>query len=89
MESGANDAPNFQAVEEKLLANAAKAKEGARPSMGQDMLKGRRTEIEFINGLVADKGKEIGIPTPASIKLVEAVQLVEQGKAPAGIERLM
>ena len=52
LESGANDAPNFQAVEAKLLANAAKAKEGARPSMGQDMLKGRRTEIEFINGLV-------------------------------------
>jgi 2-dehydropantoate 2-reductase len=89
LESGANDAPNFRKVEEKLLANAAKAKEGARPSMGQDMLKGRRTEIEFINGLVADKGKEIGIPTPASSKLVEAVQSVEQGRQPAGIERLM
>ena len=88
LESGANDAPNFQKVEEKLLANAAKAKEGARPSMGQDMLKGRRTEIEFINGLVAAKGAEIGIPTPANSKLVEAVTLVETGQAPAGIERL-
>ena len=36
-----------------------------------------------------DKGKEIGIPTPASTKLVEAVQAVEQGREPAGIERLM
>ena len=57
--------------------------------MGQDMLKGRRTEIEFINGLVASKGAEIGIATPANSKLVEAVQSVEQGRAPAGIERLM
>jgi len=89
LDSGANDAPNLAAVEAKLLANAEKAKEGARPSMGQDMLKGRRTEIEFINGLVAAKGQEIGIPTPANAKLVEAVQLVEQGRAPAGIERLM
>ena len=29
--------------------------------MGQDMVKGRRTEIEFLNGLVAKKGEEIGI----------------------------
>ncbi|MGY9057273.1 MAG: ketopantoate reductase family protein [Alphaproteobacteria bacterium] len=89
LESGANEAPNFQKVEGKLLDNAAKAKEGARPSMGQDMMKGRRTEIEFINGLVADKGKEIGIATPANVKLVAAVQSVEQGQQPAGIERLM
>ena len=88
LESGASDAPNLAAVEQKLLDNAAKTKDGARPSMGQDMLKGRRTEIEFINGLICDKGKEIGLPTPANAKLVAAVHLVEGGQAPAGIERL-
>ena len=32
--------------------------------MGQDMVKGRRTEIEFLNGFVAQKGEEIGMPLP-------------------------
>lgn len=89
LESGANDAPNLKAVEDKLLESAAKAKEGARPSMGQDMLKGRRTEIGFINGLVVDKAHEIGMQAPANAKLVEAVTLVETGQAPAGIDRLL
>ena len=34
----------------------------ARPSMGQDMLKGRRTEIDFINGVIAERGRAIGRP---------------------------
>ena len=32
--------------------------------MGQDMLKGRRTEIDFINGVIAGKGAEVGVPAP-------------------------
>ena len=32
-----------------------------RPSMGQDMQKGRRTEIEFLNGLVVREGEKIGL----------------------------
>ena len=32
-----------------------------RPSMGQDMVKGRRTEIEFLNGFIVRKGEEIGL----------------------------
>ena len=31
--------------------------EDVRPSTGQDMLKGRRIEIDFLNGLVAAKGR--------------------------------
>ena len=35
--------------------NSGRTAAGQRPSMGQDMQKGRRTEIEFLNGLVARK----------------------------------
>jgi len=35
-----------------------------RPSMGQDMVKGRRTEIEEINGFIVRKGEAIGIRAP-------------------------
>ena len=54
--------------------------------MGQDMRKGRRTEIELINGLIAAKGDETGIPTPANKALVEAVKKVERGEAAPGLE---
>ena len=50
-----------------------------RPSMGQDMVKGRRTEIEFLNGMVAKKGDEIGIATPANVVLTDIVKRVERG----------
>ena len=35
-------------------------------SMGQDVIKGRRTEIDHLNGLVARRGVEAGIPTPVN-----------------------
>jgi 2-dehydropantoate 2-reductase len=60
----------------------------ARPSMGQDMLKGRRTEIDFINGLIAAKGDEIGRPAPTHRALVAAVKRVEGGEIAARPENL-
>jgi len=63
------------------LAEAQKPGGGAhRPSMGQDMVKGRRTEIEFLNGLIVDKGKEVGVSTPANAALTDIVKRVEKGE---------
>jgi 2-dehydropantoate 2-reductase len=53
-----------------------------RPSMAQDMHKGRRTEIQFMNGFIAEKGKAAGIATPAHVKLTEVVTRVERGELP-------
>ena len=51
-----------------------------RPSMAQDIRKGRRTEIEAMNGFVARKGAEIGVPAPANEKLTQIVMRVERGE---------
>ena len=51
-----------------------------RPSTGQDMFKGRRTEIQFLNGFVARKGDEVGIPTPTNKILTDIVTRVERGE---------
>jgi 2-dehydropantoate 2-reductase len=51
-----------------------------RPSMAQDILKGRRTEIEMMNGVIAAKGAEIGIPTPSHDKLTALVLRLERGE---------
>jgi len=59
-----------------------------RPSMAQDMQKGRRTEIEFMNGYIAAKGKETGIATPYNLKLVDLVMRVQRGELKASAQVL-
>jgi len=51
-------------------------------------LKGRRTEIDFINGVIVEKGREAGIPTPTHEKLIAAVKKVELGQAAPSPEHL-
>ncbi|MBI4193440.1 MAG: NAD(P)-binding domain-containing protein [Betaproteobacteria bacterium] len=45
-----------------------------------DHLKGRRSEMEFISGLVARNGKELGIATPCNDAVVEIDRLINQGR---------
>ena len=51
-----------------------------RPSMAQDILKGRRTEIDAMNGYIARKGAEVGVPAPSHEKLAEIVTRIERGE---------
>ena len=61
-------------------------------SMAQDVKKGRRSEIEYMNGYVAGKGQEVGVPTPASAAVVEAMRRVDAGALkpdPSNIDRVL
>jgi len=51
-----------------------------RPSMAQDIRKGRRTEIDAMNGFIAVKGAQIGVPAPSHAKLAGIVTRVERGE---------
>src|ERR1700731_2618514 len=84
------DAAALDEIETVILAalNSNTRSDLARPSMGQDMYKGRRTEIDFINGVIAEKGREVGVPTPSHVQLIEAVKRVEHGQIPAQPENL-
>lgn len=53
-------------------------------SMLQDVLRKKRTEIDFINGVVVRLGQELGIPTPANSMLVDLVKTIESSYAEAG-----
>ena len=48
--------------------------------MGQDMMKGRRTEIEFLNGFVVREGAAVGIAARANERLVDIVKRGERGE---------
>ena len=69
-------------IEEHLSSHSRANPRGdmQRPSMAQDIGKGRRTEIEFMNGLIVEKGKQIGIPTPSHERLVDLVRRLERGE---------
>jgi 2-dehydropantoate 2-reductase len=72
---------NVNAVE-SAIAEAGNFSVGGRPSLLQDTMKGRRTEIEHLNGLVSRKGREVGIATPFSDRIVEVINGLGVGFEP-------
>ena len=53
---------------------------GGRPSLLQDVLKKRRTEIEFLNGWVSRQGRKVGVKTPFNDAIVELIKSSGVGK---------
>jgi 2-dehydropantoate 2-reductase len=84
MAASDGDAKALDACEKVLLDNVKFRNDDQRPSMGQDIQKGRRTEIDYINGLVCAKAAELGLKTPANAGIVAAVKRVERGEIPPG-----
>jgi 2-dehydropantoate 2-reductase len=55
-------------------------------STAQDMRRGRRTEIDHLNGYVVREGEALGIATPVNGALNALIRLTERGKASAAGE---
>jgi 2-dehydropantoate 2-reductase len=49
----------------------------ALSSTGQDMQRGKRTEIDSLNGYIARRGAQLGVPTPVNHALYALVKLAE------------
>ena len=60
-----------------------------RPSMAQDMEKGRRTEIEFMNGFIASEAARVGMQAPTHEMLTRQVLRVERGEIPPRPENVL
>jgi 2-dehydropantoate 2-reductase len=50
---------------------------GTRSSTAQDLARGKRTEIDSLNGYVARLGEQLGVPTPVNHALYTLVKLYE------------
>lgn len=48
-------------------------------SMRQDIERGRRTEIDFINGAIVREGAVLGVPTPVNFALTSLIKGLEAG----------
>jgi 2-dehydropantoate 2-reductase len=80
--AGEGDAAAVRACDERRLGDINRTAAEQRPSMGQDMHKRRRTEIEFLNGLVVREGEKVGLPCRANAVLTDIVTRVERGELP-------
>jgi 2-dehydropantoate 2-reductase len=50
---------------------------GQLSSTAQDLARGKKTEIDHLNGVVVRKGEELGVPTPTNRVLLALVKLAE------------
>ena len=64
---------------ERDMAERAKELAGGRPSLLQDVMRGRRTEVQYLNGYVSEQGRQVGVPTPFNDKVVELITRVPPG----------
>ncbi|MFL5252215.1 MAG: ketopantoate reductase family protein [Rhodopila sp.] len=87
--AGEGDPAATREYDAHRLEEANKGGGEHRPSMGQDMVKGRRTEIDFLNGFIVRKGEEIGLPTAANAALTGIVKRVERGEVQADPRHLI
>jgi 2-dehydropantoate 2-reductase len=51
-----------------------------RPSLLQDVMKSRRTEVDYLNGYIVRKGREVGVSTPTNEAIVGIAKRVEAGE---------
>ena len=68
----------YEALDRMLTPTSAGSRNW-RASMAQDVIKGRPTEVDYMNGYVVAQGRERGVPTPVSAAIVEAMQEIEAG----------
>jgi 2-dehydropantoate 2-reductase len=75
---------------EELDAELAEKSTGAnwRPSMAQDVVKGRPTEIHQMNGFVCEQGATVGVATPVNAAIVEVIREIDAGELEAGFENV-
>jgi 2-dehydropantoate 2-reductase len=75
----AADRPEAYEVLDRMLTPTAGGGRNWRASMAQDVAKGRRTEIDQMNGHVVARGRERGVPTPVSAAVVDVIHEIEEG----------
>jgi len=83
-----HDSAAMATVTRQILDVLHTRSDAQRPSMAQDIAKGRRTETEAINGLVARRGAEIGVEATLHARVNALVTRVERGELRASPDLL-
>ncbi len=59
-----------------------------KASMLQDLEKGKKTEVDAINGVVSAYGRKVGVPTPMNDTVVEIIHRIENGELQPSFDNL-
>jgi 2-dehydropantoate 2-reductase len=70
----------MRVITEQILTVMTARSDEQRPSMAQDIRKGRRTETEWINGLVARRGRELGVEASVHDRVNAVLKRIEAGE---------
>lgn len=70
------------------MAASGRSRGGGRPSMLQDVMRGRRTEIDYLNGHVSRRGRELGVKTPFNDAIVELMNSFPVGTLKPEVKNL-
>lgn len=77
--AGAGDPGATAEIHARMAEISAGRSSTQSPSMAQDIRKGRRTETDAINGLVARRGRELGIDTDPHERVHQQILRIERG----------
>ncbi len=78
--AASTDGEIYEELDNMLADNAGAGTGDWYPSMGQDVQNGRPSEIDFMNGHVLRKGVEVGVETPVTASIVDAMRRVDRGE---------
>jgi 2-dehydropantoate 2-reductase len=73
--------PGSGPAEDAWIASVVSTYGDIKPSMLQDFERGRPTEIDFINGYVAQLGHRLGVAVPMNAAITRLAHRIEQGAA--------
>ncbi len=59
-----------------------------KASMLQDLEKGKKSEVDAINGVVSAFGRKVGVPTPMNDTVVNVIHQIEDGKLTPSFDNL-
>ena len=80
--------PVKKALSFAIIPLAIKKHRLLKASMLQDLEKGKKCEVDAINGVVCAYGRKVGVPTPMDDKVVEILHKVEEGVLTPGFSNL-
>jgi 2-dehydropantoate 2-reductase len=88
----ASAGPVTRLLKDLLLRAAARRHGRLKSSSLQSLERGRRTEIDFLNGYVVEQARKVGVRTPFNEALTSMIKEIEQGSrslSPANMEELL
>jgi 2-dehydropantoate 2-reductase len=61
---------------------------GLKANIQLDLERGKKTEVDYLNGVIMTKGKKAGIKTPVNSEIVRITKEIEEKKRDMGVQNL-